>query len=163
MATVTPIAPVPVPTLTGISARKLREISAKALSEQSSEEDGVIALTRYNRIYAYVVPVKVAEEALKARQSMTSLLGDWKAVTPYIEAALESGLPLKRVLNEILKDDSEGFVAVDFAGLARLASDTPLQLVSNEDGTPITRAGLTQFGVVQEEVDEGDLSRFDSL
>ena len=161
MATVTPIAPVP--TLTGISARKLREISAKALSEQSSEEDGLIALTRYNQIYAYVIPVKVAEEALKARQSMASLLGDWKAVAPYVETALESGLPLKRVLNEILKINSGGFVAVDFSGLARLASDTPLRLVSNEDGTTITRADLTQFGIVQEEVGGGDLSRFDSL
>jgi hypothetical protein len=166
MATTTPIVPVsdPSQTRSRISAKRLRDISAKVLSEQSSGEDGgVVALTRYNHIYAYVVPAKVAEKALRAREEMASLLRDWKAVTPYIEAALGTGVPIKRVLNEIFKDDSEGSVAIDFAGLARLMSDTPLRLISNEDGTPISRTDFTEFGVVTDAEDDGDFSRFDNL
>lgn len=165
MATITPSALVTSTShnLSKISAKRLRDISAKALSERASDEDeGIVALTRYNNIYAYVVPAKVAERALKARQEMASLLKDWQAVTPYVEAALDSGIPIGQVLDEILKDDIEGSVAIDFAGLAQLMSHTPLRLASNEDGTPIARAEFTEFAIARDAEDE-DYSRFDNL
>ena len=92
---------------------------------------------------------------------MDPLVKDIKAVEPYLRAALESGVSPVEALNEILKDDSDGNFGVDFAGLGRLMSRTSVRLVSNEDGSPITRAnfdGIRGSGIGN---DDDDYSLFD--
>lgn len=149
--------------VTSIPAKKFADLSAKAIMKMVSQDsDVVLPLTFYNQVFAYVVPAEKAESALKSQQEMLSLLKDWKAVTPYIEAALEAGLPVRQVLDEIFKDDNAGSVAVDFAGLARLMSNTPIALVSNEDGSPIINADFKGAVHASDSEDE-DYTPFDSL
>ena len=92
---------------------------------------------------------------------MDSLVHDIKAVEPYLKAALESGVSPIEALNEILKDDSDGNFGVDFAGLARLMSRTAVDLVLNEDGTPITRVDFEGIRGVGSGNDDDDYSLFD--
>ena len=149
----------PQATLT-VSSKRLRDISSKVLAEQvAAGEDGVIALTRYNNIYAYVIPAEVAEKAFRVQDASVSFLQDWTAAFPYIETALDAGVPIKRVLGDILKDNTDGQVAIDFAGLARLIAETPIRLDFNEDGTPLSRTNFHTFTHVAEDEDE-DYTKF---
>jgi len=140
-----------------ISAKKLREISLRAIASQTSTgEEGVIALTHYNNVLAYIVPAETAEKAFRAQQASVSFLQDWIAVASYVETALTAGIPIRNVLDTILKDDSEGEVAVDFAGLGRLLSGTPIRFDLDEDGQPIARTEFKVQNYVAEESDEAD-------
>jgi len=143
-----------------ISAKRLRDISSKSLADQATTDgDGVIALTRYNNVYAYVVPAEVAEKAFRAQKAAFTLLHDWVAAVPYIEAALAGGAAIKGVLVKVLKDNSDGQVAIDFASLASLLADTPIRFDLNEDETPITRTNFKTFTHTPEDEDE-DYSKF---
>lgn len=146
-----------------ISAKRLRDISAKALTEQAAAgESGVVALTHYNTVYGYFIPVDIADKAFSDQRATQNLLRDWIAALPYAEIAIESGIPARRVLTEILKDNSDGQVAIDFAGLARLMAEVPMRLAFNDDGTPITRASLKVIASTTDATDE-DYSKFDLL
>lgn len=162
MATTLPrtdVSSLPQATLT-VSSKRLRDISSKVLADQvAAGEDGVIALTRYNNIYAYVIPAAIAEKAFRVQKASFSLLQDWIAAMPYIETALESGLPIKRVLGDILKESTDGQVAIDFAGLARLIAEIPIRLDFNEDGTPLSRTNFHTFTHFVEDENE-DYAKF---
>ena len=146
-----------------ISAKRLRDISAKALTEQAAAgESGVVALTHYNTVYGYFIPVDIADKAFSDQSAAQNLLRDWIAALPYAEIAIESGIPSRRVLTEILKDNGDGQVAIDFAGLARLMTEVPMRLDFNDDGTPITRATLKIIGSTSDDTDE-DYTKIDVL
>jgi len=144
-----------------VTSKELHAAPTKALANISAASGEVIALTRYHETYAYVVSANLTKELISKSSAMDSLVQDIKAVEPYLRAALESGVSPVEALNEILKDDSDGNFGVDFAGLGRLMSRTSVRLVSNEDGSPITRAnfdGIRGSGIGN---DDDDYSLFD--
>jgi hypothetical protein len=125
-----------------VTSKELHAAPTKALANISAASGEVIALTRYHETFAYVVSADLTKELVSKSSAMDSLVQDIRAVEPYLKAALVAGVSPIDALNEILKDDSDGNFGVDFAGLARLMSRTPMRLVSNEDGSPITRVNF---------------------
>ena len=145
-----------------ISAKELRALTSKALADQSSAEgDGLIALTRYNNVYAYVVPVEMAEKVFKFKSSQ-DFLDDFKAAVPYIKTAIAGGVDVEKAIEEVFNSNIDGEITLNFAGLARLITEIPIRFDLNEDGSPITRTNFKEFSTVVEAEDE-DYSQFDRL
>ena len=144
-----------------VTSKELHAAPTKALANISAASGEVIALTRYHETFAYVLSANLTKELISKSSAMDSLVHDIKAVEPYLKAALESGVSPIEALNEILKDDSDGNFGVDFAGLARLMSRTAVDLVLNEDGTPITRVNFEGIRGVGSGNDDDDYSLFD--
>lgn len=144
-----------------VTSKELHAAPTKALANISAASGEVIALTRYHETFAYVVSANLTKELISKSSAMDSLVQDIRAVEPYLKAALESGVSPIEALNEILKDDSDGNFGVDFVGLARLISRTPVRLVSNEDGSPITRVNFDRIRGIGTGNDDDDYSLFD--
>lgn len=144
-----------------VTSKELHAAPTKALANISAASGEVIALTRYHETFAYVVSANLTKELISKSSAMDSLVQDIRAVEPYLKAALDAGVSPIEAINEILKDDSDGNFGVDFAGLARLMSRTPVRLVSNEDGSPITRVNFDGIRGVGTGNDDDDYSLFD--
>lgn len=144
-----------------VTSKELHAAPTKALANISAASGEVIALTRYHETFAYVVSANLTKELVSKSSAMDSLVHDIRAVEPYLKAALDAGVSPIEALNEILKDDSDGNFGVDFAGLARLMSRTSLRLVSNEDGSPITRVNFEGIRGVGTGDDDDNYSLFD--
>lgn len=143
-----------------VTSKELHAAPTKALANISAASGEVIALTRYHETFAYVVSANLTKELISKSSAMDSLVQDIRAVEPYLKAALDAGVSPIAALNEILKDDSDGSFGVDFAGLARLMSRTSVRLVSNEDGSRITRANFEGIRGVGIGNDDDDYSLF---
>lgn len=144
-----------------VTSKELHAAPTKALANISAASGEVIALTRYHETFAYVVSANLTKELVSKSSAMDCLVHDIRAVEPYLKAALDAGVSPIEVLNEILKDDNDGNFGVDFAGLARLMSRTPVRLVSDEDGSPITRVNFEGIRGVGTGNDDDDYSLFD--
>lgn len=152
-------------TLSAIPAKRLADMSTKAIRDMiSKDRDSLVPLTFYNEIYAYVVPADKATSMLKSHDDMALLLKDLKSVAPYIQVAANAGFTFAHILDEILTDNENGSAAVDFSGIARLLSNTPVAITASDEGTPINSTSVDFEGATYSGDDEDeDYSPFDRL
>ena len=144
-------------TLSAIPSKRFGEMSTKSiLGMISKDADSLIPLTFYNQVFAYVVPAAKATAMLKSKDDMVSFLTDLKSIAPYVQAALNAGLPFGYILDEVLKDDEGGVVAVDFPALARLLSRSPITVEADGDGSPIITANFEGATYEVDSEDEDD-------
>jgi len=149
--------------LPAIPSKRLGDMSSKTIRERLSRDaDSLVPLSFYNEVYAYVVPAEKVATLLKSHEDMVLLLKDLKSVAPYIQVAANAGFTFTHILDEILMDNENGSAAVDFSGIGRLLSKTPIAIVGSDEGFPITSVNLGGVRSSKDDEDE-DYAPFDRL